>query len=366
MGIKKVLFLLLSLLKTLMFLGFTSWSQPHPRLGNPEYTQTVFMENFNTEHLDREAWSVVSNVIKSNLFIFTDSSATVHQTERGLGLSMLRHPGYTTEIWTPEGDSVVEADFIGGEVMTEADFSYGIFECNATLAYGDGSFPAFWLYNDTMCTETERPEIDIVELKAESNNPTLDVGIWYYPEDCQAQTHHEFSRFNHTWGAPHTFKLVWTPEKIEFWVDDKFLKAVNNTGQYWYPYLRQHVILSQQVVRFGNLFPGTSRIETPQTSWFHWVRVKEFFPAPEIHCPDNIWHTVVASMDVNNEASGITWELTPAKLFSGRTSGRGLKAVITPATSFHAKGKITYRFSMPSGEEFTAEKTIRLNGLQHE
>lgn len=340
-------------------------AQPASRMGNPVYTQTVFTENFNDERLDSSIWNTTDNIFKSNLYILTGSAATVGLSERGLELSMHRSPGYQTRIWTPDGEQIAEADFIGGEVMTKADFTYGIFECNATLAYGKGAFPAFWLYNDTLCSDSERPEIDIVELKAESGNPTLDAGIWYYPKDCLPQTHHGFSRFPFTWGGPHTFRAIWTPERIEFWVDDTFLKAINNTGQHWYPYLRQHVILSQQVVRSGALFQGKDQILTPQTSIFHWVRVREFFPAPEIHCPASIWETVIATMDVDSRATGISWELTPKEVFSGKTSGSGITAEISPATRFHASGKITYRFIMPSGEKFTAEKTLQINGLQN-
>lgn len=360
-------FLQLFLLLTAnLFPAINSLSQSYPRLGNPEYTQTVFTEDFSSANLNRQVWRISANIIKSNLYIFTDSSATVNQTERGLGLSMENRPGYTTTIWTPEGDELVKADFIAGEVMSTKEFSYGIFECNATLAYGRGSFPAFWLYNDTMCTETERPEIDIVELNASRKPPTFDINIWYYPENCLPQTSHEYTQFPFTWGETHTFKAIWTPEKIEFWVDENFLKEVTNNGQYWYPYLPQHIVLSQQVIRYGRLFSGTSKIETPQTSWFHWVKVKEFFLAPEIKCPENIWNTVIAAMHVDNRASDITWELTPANIFSGSTSGRGLKAAFTPAGNYHAVGKLTYRFKMPSGEEFTAEKEIRLNGLHQD
>lgn len=363
MSLKYGLLSLFLLITANVFFVNNTRSQPNPRLGNLEYTQTVFMENFSSANLDRDVWRVSANIIKSHLFIFTDSTATVNQTERGLGLSMINRPGYTTSIWTPEGSKTVEADFIAGEVMSNKDFSYGIFECNATLAYGKGSFPAFWLYNDTMCFESERPEIDIVELNASRNPATLDVNIWYYPENCLPQTSHEFTQFPFTWGDTHTFKAIWTPEKIEFWVDEKFLKEVTNNGQYWYPDLPQHIILSQQVTRYGRLISRKTRIESPQTSWFHWVKVREFFLAPEIHCPDNIWNTVIATMDVDSEAFDITWELTPATIFSGRISGRGLKATITPASNYHAVGKIIYRFKMPSGEEFTAEKEIRLNGL---
>jgi hypothetical protein len=342
-----------------------SWSQSPARMANFEYMQTRLSENFSTAELDRDVWRVASNIKKSNLYIFADSAATVNQTEEGLGLSMLHHPGYTTKIWSPDGEKTVEADFIAGEVMTVEDYSYGIFECSATFARGNGSFPAFWLYNDTMCFESERPEIDIAELKSNRRNPTLDNNIWYYPADCLPHTSHEFAEHRFSWEGTHTFKGIWTPERIEFYADNQLLKVVENTGQHWYPRLPQHVVLSQQVTAFGRLFPDTERIITPQTSWFHWVRVKEFFLAPEINCPDNVEHIAIATLDVDKAASEIRWELTPERLFSGKTSGSGLKATIKPAKNFHGRGKIIYRFEMPSGESFTTEKEFWINGLHH-
>lgn len=356
----KQLFIILSV--SLIFTN-NSLSQPYPRLGNPQYTHTVFTEDFSSDELDREEWRVTANMIKSDLYIFTDTITTVYQTERGLGLGMRRHPAYTTKVWTAEGDSIVEAEFIAGEVSSKKDFSYGIFECSATFAHGRGSFPAFWLYNDTMCFESERPEIDIVELKVNRRNPTLDNNIWYYPVDCLPQTSHEFAQHDFEWGGTHVFTGIWTPEKIEFLVDGILLKEVYNDGQYWYPSLKQHVILSQQISRYGRLLTDTARIETPQTSWFHWVRVREFFLAPEINCPDDVRETVVATLDVDPAATDITWELVPESLFSGPSNGNGKNISVTPASGFHGLGKIYFRFKMPSGETFYAEKEIRLNGL---
>jgi hypothetical protein len=347
-----------------IFLVSTSWSQSYSRLSNPRYMQTRLVEKFDADELDRNVWRVVSNTIKNNLYIFADTLATVNQTGNSLELSMHRHPGFSAQTWSPEGDVTITANFIGGEVMTVEDYSYGIFECSATLAPGKGSFPAFWLYSDAMCFETERPEIDIVELKANRRNPTLDNNIWYYPFDCLPQTAHEFTEHSFSWGGTHTFKGVWTPDRIEFWVDDILLKIVFNTGQYWYPKLPQHVLLSQQIVRYGRLFPDSARIETPQTSRFHWVKVREFFLAPEITCPENIYTTVLATLDVDEKASEISWELTPKNIFAGRTSGSGRKVIITPATRFHGLGKLIYRFKMPTGESFSAEKEIVLNGLE--
>lgn len=141
-------------------------------------------------------------------------------------------------------------------------------------------------------------------------------------------------------------------------MDNTKLKTVYNTEQYWYPSLRQHVILSQQVTRYGLIDPSMDKIETPQTSSFDWVKVREFFLAPEIDCPDAICTTETASLDVDDRASDFSWSLTPTNLFSGAKTGTGNIASITAAAGVSGEGKITYSFEMPSGETFTAEKTF--------
>ena len=114
------------------------------------------------------------------------------------------------------------------------------------------------------------------------------------------------------------------------------------------------------------LLSDSARIETPQTSRFHWVKVREFFLAPEINSPEEIWNTTIASLDVDDAATDITWELFPEALFSGPTNGSGTQATIKPASGFHGKGKIYFRFKMPSGETYYADKVIRLNGIHRQ
>src|SRR5690606_22224177 len=122
-------------------------------------------------------------------------------------------------------------------------------------------------------------------------------------------------------------------------------------------------VLSQQISRYGRLLSDTASIVTPQTTRFHWIRVREFFPAPEIYCPDDIYETVTATLDIDTVATDITWELAPEKLFSGSTNGKGTKVSISPASGFHGLAKLYFRFRMPSGESYYQEKNIRLNGL---
>jgi len=333
-----------------------SFAQSNPRLENPDYMQTILFDDFNSDQLNRQVWTVSSNQIRENgLFIWVDSVSTVLQADGNLNLSMLSYKDYKSVDW--EGNSI-SAKFIAGQVVSIQKSSYGIFECNATFSDKKGSFPAFWTHSSVACDTSFNNEIDIVELKYNHRRPTLDNHIFYYPRICGTPWEsHEFKQNRFRWGEPHTFKCVWTPSKIEFWVDNIKLKEVNYNGQYWFPKLDTPIILSQQITRYNRNSPRY-RISTPQTSLFHWVKVREFFLAPEISCPDLINPTGTATLDVDSLATNISWQLTPDSLFS-TSGGSGKVANIACTTNENASGKIIYTFQMPSGETFKAEKEFQ-------
>lgn len=222
-----------------------------------------------------------------------------------------------------------------------------------------------------LCSLGFNNEIDIVELKFNHPRPTLDNNIFYWGTPCGTLSYSPFDDVlenQFMWGGTHTFKCVWTSSKIEFWVDNTLLRQANNTGQYWYPQLQQRVILSQQIIDYNNNSPGYG-IVTPQTSQFHWVKVKQFFLAPEINCPTVICSNGTATMDVDPAVlnSVISWTLAPSNLFAGTTSGTGRIANITASPSNQGKGKITYSFTISSDlanpkEIYTAEKDVWIKG----
>jgi hypothetical protein len=90
---------------------------------------------------------------------------------------------------------------------------------------------------------------------------------------------------------------------------------------------------------------------------FDWVTYKKFFLAPEITCPNLICSSGTATLDVDSEATNITWQLSPSSLFS-TTSGSGSTANITAQSGASGSGTITFSFEMPGGESFTAKKTF--------
>lgn len=319
---------------------------------------TALDENFNSNGLDPATWQVTGDIKDHYLYKFVDSPATinVNQTYDRLELTMLKPTGgYDVII---EGETI-NIPIITGEIQSIEDFSYGIFECYATLAYNKGSFPAFWLYNDTICTYSKRNELDIVECKKDRNaTPTFDVGIWYYPTNCGDESHHAFNEIDELWSGSHIYKCEYTPSQIKVYRDNVPKYTLTEDGQYWYPDQKMHVRLSQQAVRFGLSNPSIDEIVTPQTSIFHWVKVHQYFLAPEITCPNLICSSETAVMDVDSKASNVSWSLTPVILFSGNKTGTGKTATIIAATGASGQGKITYSFQMPSGETFTVEKTF--------
>jgi hypothetical protein len=87
-----------------------------------------------------------------------------------------------------------------------------------------------------------------------------------------------------------------------------------------------------------------------------YVKVKQYFKAPEISCPDTIISSAVAILDVDPRASGISWSVVPAEYFPGAAEGLGSTASLVPQGDHRGKGKISWTFRMPSGESFTTEK----------
>lgn len=254
------------------------FAQVNPRMVNRKYAKTVYIEDFSSSQTFTNDWTPSYCTKDNSLYSFVDTSATIQLDESNgvLKLIMLKIPGgYTNSYW--EGTFIT--NFITGEVVSNDYFGYGVYQCRAKFAYDKGSFPAFWLYNDSQCSVSKRNEIDIVECKVQdSSSPTLDNNMFYYPPSCGASIGFGFKdhQFN-SWDQPHVFECVYAPDRIEFWVDDVLFHTVLNNGDYKFPDQMMHLILSQQIIRYNG---GESEIVTPQTSTFYWIKAKEFFLAP--------------------------------------------------------------------------------------
>lgn len=351
-----VLTLIIFLLITL-----SSNSQTYDRRFNPNYMWTTFEEDFSGLQLDRKVWKPTTH-FKRGLGFLIDSATTIDVRKGNLLLKMRRAPNHLDSIWKSTGWQHIRSNFVGGEVHTIRKFQYGIFECRAKFAHRRGSWPAFWLIggSNVPCPPGgPGNEIDIAELAREGEFPKMMHVIHHYqaPIDCDVSIQKNVNSKDYPISRTkryYTFKCVWTPEKIQFYIDDKLKHEVINKGYYWFPSLPLHIYLSQQVLQAYDPF-GEIRPKAPQRSLFSWVRVKQFFLAPEISIPPLISSSALASLTVDARAVDVTWKLTPESQFT-TPEGKGHSAHIVRTEGATGPSKITYTFKMPSGEEFTAEK----------
>lgn len=351
------------LLTSLMIVitGSILFSQTVDRHFNPTYAWTTFKEDFSDTTLNREVWKPTTR-FKRGLGFLIDSTETIKVEEGNLVLMMKRIPNYLDSLWTPEAWKREYSDYVGGEVNTIRKFRYGVFECKAKYAHKKGSWPAFWLFGDSAVlspTGSLGNEIDIAELARNGAYPKMmHVIHYYFPSKDTLITAHE-NPDRKIYSIPrqqkyYTFKCIWTPEKIQYFIDNELKHEVINKDYEWFPKLPLNVILSQQVIQVENK-RRQAKLIAPQASLFDWVTVREFFLAPEITCPAAIAQQDTATLEVDNRASDITWKLTPDSLFT-ISEGSGKTAIISRTQNSSGPGKITYIFIMPSGEVFTAEK----------
>lgn len=261
--------------KILLFLVWSlvnlqSYSQTNPRLVNTQYMQTVFFEDFLGTSVNRSVWNV-ANDYRRDLGVLIDSPLTLAVNNGKLELKMLYSPGYDAGKYS--------GDYICAEISSDSAFRYGSYECLAKFAHEKASWPAFWIIggDGTPCPPGGYGnEIDIAEFKCDDSDNTLDHVIhrYYPPINCDVSNMaqkdfyaYKGMNFDNNY---HLFKCIWTADKIIYYVDSIQTHQVFNSGQEWYPNLKLNVVLSQQVVD-----PIGAPI-APQTSYFEYVRVKQF------------------------------------------------------------------------------------------
>lgn len=157
------------------------------------------------------------------------------------------------------------------------EFKYGRIEARAKLALGKGLWPAFWMLGSNI-SEVGWPlagEIDILEYIGRKPNTVFN--------SLHFKEQHGSNAFTKTTEIPniedgfHTYAINWTPEKIEFFVDNVMLLAYQpkvKTQESW-PFDQAFYIILNTAVG-GNL--GGREIEDeilPQEFIIDYIRVFE-------------------------------------------------------------------------------------------
>jgi len=114
----------------------------------------------------------------------------------------------------------------------KASWKYGYIEIKAKLPKGRGTWPAIWMLPDEFSYGgwPRSGEIDIME------HVGFDPGVVHGTVHTQAFNHSIGTQKGKQFQVPdfseafHIYAINWTPEKIEFYIDDQLYNTFENTG----------------------------------------------------------------------------------------------------------------------------------------
>jgi beta-glucanase (GH16 family) len=153
-------------------------------------------------------------------------------------------------------------------------FLYGRIDIKAKLAPGRGLWPAVWMLGDEISTTgwPEAGEIDIMEhVGFEKDSVFGTVHTTSYNHIIGTQKGKKMF-INDPYGSFHLFSLVWTPERMDFLLDDQLLNSFANehkTNKEW-PFDKPFHLLMNIAVGGGlggqkgidsTVFPGVLEID---------------------------------------------------------------------------------------------------------
>jgi beta-glucanase (GH16 family) len=186
---------------------------------------------------------------------------------------------------TARQESFEGSGYTSARLITKGLFQqkYGRFEARVKLPTGQGLWPAFWLLGDDSNGDIwpQIGEIDVMEYLGDE--PTQIFGTIHGPqysggESISKEFVLEADRFDTGF---HIFGIEWTPDFINFYVDDKLYQTLkpsdveeetNGEGEWVFNDREFYMILNMAV---GGNLPGPPNADTmfPQTMYVDYVRV---------------------------------------------------------------------------------------------
>lgn len=205
-------------------LGLAAAAAVHAAAPDMSLYRQVWSDEFDGTELDRSVWNVEVNGSgcgNNELEYYIDSPSNIELRDGTLVMKARR---------TPYGES---HHFTSARLNTRGKqtFTYGIVEASIKLPQtADGLWPAFWMMGDKI-RETGWPacgEIDILEMGhadgiASGAQDRLFNGALHFGPD--ERSHSQIvgpsqTPYSLQDGKFHTFRVVWTPESIEMYVDE--------------------------------------------------------------------------------------------------------------------------------------------------
>lgn len=246
---------------------------------NATYWKLVWSDEFDGKSLDMSKW-------------------TYNVGGHGWGNKELQYYTDGSNIKVLGGKLIIEArkmpfgrnEFTSARILTKgkASWTYGKIEARIKLPYGRGIWPAFWMLGENIDSVgyPNCGEIDIMEMVG-STDGVENATIWgslHRPdpsatESAKIKTETAFYKntqkdwFNDDY---HVFSIQWSPEQIDFYVDNNLYNKVKipANGKDGYSVFRKpfFIILNLAV---GGAWPGApdNTTDWPKQMEVDWVRV---------------------------------------------------------------------------------------------
>ena len=328
------------------------------------YSYTVLQDDFSNSQIDQNKWTVVDNEYEFHT-AFIDSSATIGIDGGSLRLTSIMCSNCPVGTYT-------QIHAAAAKIVSKDKFQYGVFESRIHFPKKDGTSAFFSLRggNGISCSQggAYENEIDIAHiwwrLLYPYSHASYEIAHYHPGTNCVEDgllVSIETDYYSYQVPSSYrTYKCVWTPSYVRFYNNGAMVHEVINTedkcdecNDEWFPKYPMNLSFWQYFLTDVLLY-----MDAPQSTYIDYVSVKRFFATPEITLSsDAICSSGAATLNVESEATDITWSLSPTNLFSGITIGTSNSAPFS-ASSQNGEATITYSFKMPSGESFTAEKTF--------
>ena len=188
-----------------------------------DYTNLVFQDEFNTDGApDASKWGYdlgAGGWGNAELQNYTNSAENV--IVQGGNLKI-----------TAKKQALNGSNYTSARLKTQNKFSfkYGKVEVRAKLPVGGGTWPAIWMLGSSIATVSwpNCGEIDIMEHKG--NQPDVIHGTLHYPGNSGGNANTNTALFTGTQSGFKTYKVLWTPNSIKFYVDNALFHSFVNNG----------------------------------------------------------------------------------------------------------------------------------------
>ncbi|WP_298528553.1 glycoside hydrolase family 16 protein [uncultured Christiangramia sp.] len=206
----------------------------------------IFEEDFNSDTLNMEIWNYEEGDGCPNLCGWGNNEKQIYNR------------GY---IALEDGKLVITAEkkgdtYYSGKINSKdnVEFTYGVIEVKAKLATGKGLWPAIWMLGADI-SEVGWPasgEIDILEYIG--REPGIVFTSLHTPASHGNTINTKKTKIADIEEGYHTYKAVWTPDYIEFFVDGDQLYRFTpeNYNEEEYPFKKDFYFLINMAVG-GNL-----------------------------------------------------------------------------------------------------------------